>query len=95
MPVWKTGHIATEPHVDFDEGIPVLLVDATARRGMSGAPVIVRSENRTRLVGIYSGRFKQSLNDDSSAQEKDLQVTAELGWVFKWRVIDELIQQQL
>jgi Trypsin-like peptidase domain len=94
MPVWKTGHIATEPHVDFYEGIPVLLVDATTRRGMSGAPVIVRSENRTRLVGIYSGRFKQPLNDDSSPQEMDAQVTAELGWVFKSRLIDELIQQQ-
>jgi hypothetical protein len=93
MPVWKTGHIASEPYVDFYAGIPVLLVDATTRRGMSGAPVIVRSHDRTRLVGIYSGRFKQPLSEDSHPLEAAIQFTAELGWVFKWRAINDLIEQ--
>jgi hypothetical protein len=93
MPVWKTGHIASEPYVDFHADIPVLLVDATTRRGMSGAPVIVRSQDRTRLVGIYSGRFKQPLSEDSNPLEAAIQFTAELGWVFKWRAIADLIEQ--
>jgi len=93
MAVWKTGHIASEPYVDFYPEIPVILIDATTRRGMSGAPVIVRKGDRTRLVGIYSGRFKQPLTNNSSPHEAALQFTAELGWVFKWKVIDDLINQ--
>ena len=34
LPVWKTGHIASEPDVDF-EGRPVFLVDVSAFPGMS------------------------------------------------------------
>jgi len=39
LPVWKTGHLATEPSVDF-QGQPVFLVDVSAFPGMSGAPVV-------------------------------------------------------
>ena len=39
LPVWKTGHLATEPTVDF-QGQPVFLVDVSAFPGMSGAPVV-------------------------------------------------------
>ena len=39
MPLWKTGHIASEPEQDFD-GQPRFLIDITGRRGMSGSPVI-------------------------------------------------------
>jgi V8-like Glu-specific endopeptidase len=38
LPVWKTGHIASEPAVDF-EGNPLFVVDVSAFPGMSGAPV--------------------------------------------------------
>ncbi len=41
FPIWKTGHIASEPEVDYGDA-PVFLVDATTRSGMSGAPVIRR-----------------------------------------------------
>jgi hypothetical protein len=39
LPLWKTGHIASEPEQDFD-GQPRFLIDITGRRGMSGSPVI-------------------------------------------------------
>lgn len=39
LPVWKTGHIASEPDQDFD-GQPRFLVDITGRKGMSGSPVL-------------------------------------------------------
>ncbi len=41
FPIWKTGHIASEPDVDLDH-LPVFLVDATTRGGMSGSPVYRR-----------------------------------------------------
>jgi hypothetical protein len=66
LPVWKTGHLATEPNVDF-QGQPVFLVDVSAFPGMSGAPVIgvssgvyesesgaMMSGVQRRLLGIFS-----------------------------------------
>ena len=41
FPIWKTGHIASEPDVDYQHS-PVFLVDATTREGMSGSPVYRR-----------------------------------------------------
>lgn len=40
-PIWKTGHIASDPLVDVD-GRRGFLIDATTREGMSGSPVILR-----------------------------------------------------
>ena len=37
LPVWKTGHVASEPSVDF-EGRPVFLVDVSAFPGDVGIP---------------------------------------------------------
>ena len=37
LPVWKTGHVASEPSVDF-EGRPVFLVDVSAFPGHVGIP---------------------------------------------------------
>jgi hypothetical protein len=66
LPVWKTGHIASEPDVDF-EGRPVFLVDVSAFPGMSGSPVLVvangiyeaqdgsmRTGHVLKLLGIFS-----------------------------------------
>jgi hypothetical protein len=83
LAIWKTGHIASEPQSDF-MGEPVVIVDATTRPGMSGAPVLVRLMTITgapflaRLVGIYTGRV--GMKDGDSA----------LGKVFKPRVINEI-----
>jgi len=66
LPIWKTGHIATEPDVDF-EGDPTFLVDVSAYPGMSGSPVLavatgiyestdgtMRSGRVHKLLGIFS-----------------------------------------
>jgi hypothetical protein len=90
FPIWKTGNIASEPLFDFD-GQPKLLVDATTRRGMSGAMVVVSEKNRNRFVGIYSGRYKQAESRD--IPDPNPYFTAELGWVFRSEVVSELIQK--
>ena len=89
-PIWKTGHIATDPDIDFD-GSPSFLIDATTRSGMSGSPVVVRSSGghktrsgnyilaggiTTKFLGIYSGRIRED---------------AELGRVWRPRVLDEIL----
>jgi hypothetical protein len=66
LPVWKTGHVASEPSVDFDN-LPVFLVDVSAFPGMSGSPVLavangiyenedgqMRSGRVLKLLGIFS-----------------------------------------
>lgn len=89
FPIWKTGNIASEPMFDFD-GEPKLLIDATTRRGMSGGMVVVSENDRNRLVGIYSGRYKQAAVGDPL--EDDPRFTTELGWVYRAEVITDLIR---
>lgn len=89
LPIWKTGHIASDPHLDVGES-PVFLIDATTKSGMSGAPVVARQSGfvrsdgsvvldagfSTKLLGIYSGR----INDKS-----------DVGMVWRPNTIDEII----
>ncbi len=72
-PVWKTGHIASDPDLDYD-GAPGFLIDVTGRPGMSGSPVVLRmtggfrtrdgsrvmtlSHPQTRFLGIYSAQYQ-------------------------------------
>ena len=88
-PIWKTGHIATDPDLNF-EGKPAFLIDATTRPGMSGSPVVVRMwgaylDNAgnynigcgaTRFLGVYSGTIYE---------------TSEIGRVWRPQVIDEIL----
>lgn len=66
LPVWKTGHLATEPSFDF-QGEPVFLVDVSAFPGMSGAPAVAVSQGvyedeagammtgvQRKLLGVFS-----------------------------------------
>ncbi|MHB1095629.1 MAG: S1 family peptidase [Gemmatimonadaceae bacterium] len=76
--IWKTGHIATDPDVPR-HGLPLFLVDATTRSGMSGSPVILRRSDgialrgdaivaaspSNRFLGVYSSR----LNSDDESLE--------------------------
>ena len=71
-PVWKTGHIASDPDLDYNH-LPGFLVDVTGREGMSGSPVVLRlsggyrlrdgsrvmstSGTTTLFLGIYSAQF--------------------------------------
>ena len=69
FPIWKTGQLAT----DFDINVgnlPVFLIDAATRGGMSGSPVIIRQSGTSlvkgtfivggttqKFLGVYSGRL--------------------------------------
>ena len=91
FPIWKIGHIASEPELDF-EGKPRFLIDATTRSGMSGSPVYLRNFGpyikksgvlmmatgiTTKFLGIYSAQ--------SNAME--------IGIVWKPSVIDEVLEK--
>ncbi|MBY5416967.1 trypsin-like peptidase domain-containing protein [Rhizobium leguminosarum] len=90
LAVWATGFVASEPDADYG-GLPTFLIDCRTRPGQSGSPVIayrhgmadmegggtlMSDRSLTRFLGIYSGR----VNAD-----------ADLGIVWKARVIAELI----
>ncbi|WP_373414613.1 serine protease [Ensifer aridi] len=94
FPLWKRGTIASEPEMDID-GKPLLYVDTATTKGMSGSPVIVRTNSgsmddgsvvmastrvMTRFVGIYSGRIAPRSGLD-----------AQIGRVWKGKVIDEVL----
>lgn len=93
FPIWKTGHIASEPDLDYNKE-PLFLIDATTRGGMSGSPVVARQAGAyltrggdivlstgisTRFLGIYSGR----LPGDS-----------EIGRVWRPKLVSEILNQK-
>lgn len=91
FPIWKTGHIASEPLINLDSK-PAFLIDATTRGGMSGSPVVLRlyggyktksgssmmvtSGVRTLFLGVYSGQWPHP----------------EIGKVWKPIVINEILE---
>lgn len=91
FPIWKTGHIASDIDLNYDEK-PVFLVDATTRPGMSGSPVFARriggyrsstaawnlGGSAVRFLGVYSGRIREQ---------------ADVGMVWKPTVIDDILRQ--
>jgi hypothetical protein len=93
-PIWKTGHIASDPDIDSETGRPAFLIDATTRSGMSGSPVVLRLNSylksdgsqviaggiATKFLGIYAGR----IHEDS-----------EIGRVWRPFVLQELLQGKL
>lgn len=93
-PIWKTGHIASDPDIDFEPGRPAFLIDATTRSGMSGSPVVMRLDSylksdgsqvfaggiTTKFMGIYAGR----IHDES-----------EIGRVWRPFVLSELFEGRL
>lgn len=92
LPIWKKASIATEPMIDVD-AMPKFLVDTATAKGMSGSPVVARSNlvndggntaflplPHTRFLGVYSGRL-------STGSALD----AQLGIVWKASVISEII----
>ncbi|MEE9586776.1 MAG: serine protease [Hyphomicrobiaceae bacterium] len=96
IPVWKRGSVASEPALPAD-GLPLFLVDAATREGMSGSPVYARTFGNaplegggtsmggdvyTRFLGVYSGRY--GADDEFAAQ---------LGRVWHRSVLDEVIDQ--
>lgn len=97
FPLWKTGHIASEPQLPYND-LPAFLIDATTRSGMSGSPVIARKSSYQSLsgemriegraidkfMGIYSGRIDRTTGEDSK-------LSTELGFVWHPKVILEML----
>jgi hypothetical protein len=95
LPIWKRASIASEPDLDIDN-LPKMLIDTATRSGLSGSPVVMQriglhgmeggvmkgSEIIGRIrnfIGVYSGRIG------------DNEFKAQLGIVWKARVIDEKV----
>lgn len=89
FPIWKTGQLASDFDLNFDN-LPVFLIDAATRGGMSGSPVIIRQRGATytrnsfgmggqvqQFLGVYSGR----LPGDS-----------DIGIVWKVKCLEEIIR---
>jgi len=92
FPIWKTGHIASEPELNYNNE-PLFLIDATTRGGMSGSPVVLRLSGdykmksggrmlssggrRTLFLGVYSGRLPGD---------------TEIGRVWRPHLINEIIE---
>lgn len=90
FPIWKTGHIASEPNLNY-EGKSVFLIDATTRGGMSGSPVILRLKGGYRTKSgnriMSSANFRTLFLGVYSAQSP----LAEIGMVWKPNVINEIL----
>jgi hypothetical protein len=90
LPIWKTGHIASDIEIDWN-GKPLFLIDATTKSGMSGSPVIAKRVsiyqtsktnqigNAVKFLGVYSGREIGTAG-------------VEVGFVWKPRVISEIVR---
>ena len=93
LPIWKTGHIASEPSVDFD-GKPLFLVDVSAFPGMSGSPVlavangiyeaedgVMRSGRVLKLLGVFSAMpvIKERRRPDAPPAVADAPPLAEVS----------------
>jgi hypothetical protein len=97
-PIWKRGSIASEPHLEAPNTQNRIIVDATARKGMSGSPVIMRaathylsedgqikcSPRAARLIGVFSSR-------PQFQAEEPTDTFAEIGYVYKSGCIHGII----
>lgn len=98
QPIWKRATIATSPHLGW-EGEEQFLVDCASKQGMSGAPAIYYSRDGkintgniyykgsqpiSILHGIYVGRI-------GSTSELE----AQIGKIWKRKVIDEIIDNKI
>jgi len=102
-PIWKRGSIASEPNLETPESKTRVVIDATTRQGMSGAPVIMREKthyitedgkikthvNATRWIGIYASRP----NILSSENESGEDCRAEVGYFYKMRCVHDTITE--
>ena len=105
LPIWKTGHVASEPNVDF-EGRPVFLVDVSAFPGMSGSPVlavatgiyesedgVMKSGRVLKLLGIFSAMpviRERKMDATGSVVDAPTDTSLQLGYVWKAALIAEM-----
>lgn len=100
-PIWKRGSIASEPHIETTESGGKVVIDATTRQGMSGAPVIMRETthyitetggikrgvNATRFIGVYASRPNIPVAADLNDEDR----RAEVGFYYKSGTVNEII----
>ncbi len=92
LPIWKTGHIASDIETDYD-GKPAFLIDSTVREGMSGSPVVARkkefiSQDKTILLSLEKAdKFLGVFSSSITSKKYD----PEIGLVWKPEVIKEII----
>jgi hypothetical protein len=100
LPIWKTGHVASEPDVDFEHQ-PAFLVDVSAFPGMSGSPVLavsngiyeardgsMRTGRVLRLLGIFSAMpvvRQQTAVDPSGYSSETRSVETSLQLGYVWK----------
>ncbi len=106
LPVWKTGHVASEPSVDFNN-LPTFLVDVSAFPGMSGSPVLavangiyesedgtMRSGRVLKLLGIFSAmpvvRERKPTEVNGLPETQTTEINLQLGYVWKAALIADL-----
>lgn len=106
LPVWKTGHVASEPSVDFND-LPTFLVDVSAFPGMSGSPVLavangiyesedgaMRSGRVLKLLGIFSAmpvvREKKPADVNGLNETQTTEINLQLGYVWKAALIADM-----
>ena len=99
LPIWKKASIATEPTINEDQ-LPKILIDTATRSGLSGSPVIYQrtglhnvGENRELNGDTIIGRIRGFLGVYSGRIGKG-EIHAQLGIVWKEKVIEEIIDGQ-
>lgn len=75
--IWKTGHIASDLDLNSN-GLPMFMIDATTRPGMSGSIVVLRMSPYMQNNGTHVGIGTRFLGIYSA--QSDLE---ELGYVIK------------
>lgn len=103
LPIWKSGNIASEPKLDFDNN-PLFLIDISAFPGMSGSPVValrsgmIELENgqitegrALKFLGIYSA-MENYITKDTSGHIIHSE-SMDLGYVWKASLILDLIKK--
>ena len=102
FPIWKTGHVASEPEVAVDDK-PMFLVDATTRSGMSGAPVIHRFHGhgystRNRVPVIAPGTFSVASTEITrflGVYAGRIHEDVEIGRVWRPSTVEEILTRAL
>ncbi|MDB5002863.1 MAG: hypothetical protein JWQ34_1088 [Mucilaginibacter sp.] len=87
LAIWKTGHIASDLDIDAN-GLPLFLIDATTRPGMSGSMVVLRMIPFLTRQGISMGLGTRFLGVYTAQGNQD-----ELGYVIKPIALKALIDK--
>lgn len=91
FPIWKTGHIASDIDIDYD-GLPVFLIDATTKPGMSGSPVIARRILMHQTAGTITSIGGEAIRFLGVHSGGLFRGEADVGMVWKPEVINSLIK---